>query len=162
MDDQAKALYRHALGAFPTGVAVVTVDDRAGGAAALTVNSFSSISLDPPLIGWSLGSASDRGVWFREVERFTINILAAEDAGLAADHARRGNYRLEPERTAPGDPPAVTGALTRLYCRVVERIPLGDHVLFVGEVTSFDTREGDSLTYFRGRYGRATSAEKAP
>ncbi len=161
MDDHAKALYRHALGAFPTGVAVITVDDRAGGAAALTINSFSSISLEPPLVAWSLGAASDRGVWFREAERFAVNILGADDAGLAADHARRGNYRLEPERTAPGDPPSVAGALSRLYCRVVQTIPLGDHLLFVGEVTSFDAREGDSLTYYRGRYGRAASPENA-
>ena len=160
MDDQTKVLYRHALGAFPTGVAVITVDDRAGGAAALTINSFSSISLDPPLVAWSLGTASDRGKWFRVAERFTVNILAAEDEALAADHARRGNYRLEPSRTAPGDPPSVEGALSRLYCRVAQTIPLGDHLLFVGEVTGFDTRDGDSLTYFRGRYGRAVSPEK--
>jgi flavin reductase (DIM6/NTAB) family NADH-FMN oxidoreductase RutF len=159
VDDQAKAHYRRALGAFPTGVAVVTVADGKGGAAALTINSFSSVSLAPPLVSWSLGLASDRGVWFREAATFCINILGAEDASLAADHARRGNYQLEASRLAPGDPPSVSDALTRLYCRTAERIPLGDHLLFVGEVTGFDTRDGDSLTYYRGGYGRAAQPE---
>lgn len=155
MDEKPKAEYRRALGAFPTGVAVVTVSDGEGGAAALTINSFTSISLDPPLVAWSLGAASDRGVWFRGAESFCVNILGAEDAALAADHARRGNFQLEAARFEPGEPPAVAGALSRIRCKVVNRIPLGDHVLFVGEVIDFDSREGDSLTYYRGGYGRA-------
>jgi flavin reductase (DIM6/NTAB) family NADH-FMN oxidoreductase RutF len=155
VDDREKALYRHALGAYPTGVAVVTADDGHGGAAALTINSFVSISLDPPLVAWSLGNATDRGVWFRDADRFVINILGAQDAELAATHARRGAYRLEPGRLLAGEPPAVGGALARLHCRTHQRVPLGDHLLLVGEVTLFESGDGDALTYFRGRYGRA-------
>jgi flavin reductase (DIM6/NTAB) family NADH-FMN oxidoreductase RutF len=163
VDDHAKALYRRALGAYPTGVAVVTADDGRGGAAALTINSFVSISLDPPLVMWSLGNATDRGVWFREADAFAINILGAEDAGLAAVHARRAQFQLDPARLfrdGPGDAPAVEGVLARLWCSTYQRIPLGDHLLLVGEVTGFDGRSGDALTYFRGGYGRALAPEE--
>jgi flavin reductase (DIM6/NTAB) family NADH-FMN oxidoreductase RutF len=57
--------------------------------------------------------------------------------------------------------PAVAGALSRLYCRTRERIPLGDHLIVIGEVVHFDAREGDGLTYFRSRYGRAVSPEES-
>lgn len=155
MDDHAKALYRRALGAYPTGVAVITADDGHGGAAALTVNSFVSLSLAPPLVAWSLGNATDRGVWFRDAERFVVNILGAQDAELAAAHARRGNFRLDPARLLAGDAPAIGGALARLYCRTHQRVAVGDHLLLIGEVTLFDSGEGDALTYFRGAFGRA-------
>jgi flavin reductase (DIM6/NTAB) family NADH-FMN oxidoreductase RutF len=157
VDDQTKALYRRALGAFPTGVAVVTAPDGQGGAAGLTVNSFTSVSLDPPLVAWSLGAASDRGVFFREAERFVLNILGADDAALAAELARRGQYKVDPARLA-GDPPGIASALSRLTCRTHRHVTLGDHILIVGEVTAFEAGDGDALTYFRGRYGRAVAA----
>jgi flavin reductase (DIM6/NTAB) family NADH-FMN oxidoreductase RutF len=160
LDDDVKPLYRRALGAYATGVAVVTVPDG-DDAAALTINSFTSISLDPPLVLWALGNASDRGAWFREADRFVINVLGAEDEDLARDCARRGHYRLPEgrlDRARPGEP-TVTRALTRLFCRVYERVPMGDHVMIVGEVLHFETRGGDGLTYFRGRYGRAAEPE---
>lgn len=163
MEAEAKLRYRRALSGYATGVAVITVlnDDAAVG---LTVNSFTSIALEPPLILWSLGAASDRGVWFRRAERFVVNVLGAEDAQLAADCARRGHYTLPPDRidrSRPGEP-ALLGALSRLYCRTTERIPLGDHLAIVGEVTHFDNREGDGLTYFRSRYGRIAFPEETP
>jgi flavin reductase (DIM6/NTAB) family NADH-FMN oxidoreductase RutF len=161
LDEERRRLYRRALGAFATGVAVVTVAEGER-AMALTVNSFTSVSLDPPLVLWSLGDASDRGVWFREAERFVINVLAADDAELAASCALRGHYELPAGRRddARAGEPAVAGALSRLYCRTRERIPLGDHLVLVGEVVHFDRRDGDGLIYFRSRYGRAASPEE--
>src|SRR3569833_645035 len=97
LDDREKAAYRRALGALDTGVAVVTETDG-DKTVALTVNSFSSLSLDPPRVLWCLGEASDRGVWFLDAERFTVNILGAEDAELAQHCARRGQYFLPPDR----------------------------------------------------------------
>lgn len=155
MDDGERLLYRKALSAYPTGVAVIAVADADGVAVALTVNSFASISLNPPLIAWSLGDASDRGVFFRGADRFAVNVLGAEDAEFAAACARRGQYRPDPARIAPGDPPTVKGALSVLVCRTVQRMPLADHLLIVGEVEAHATRDGDGLTYFRSRYGRA-------
>ena len=166
-DDGGKPLYRIALGAYATGVTVVTVAapeaDIAGGVVGLTVNSFTSISLEPPLVMWSLGNASDRGAWFRTATHFTVNILGAEDEALARDCARHGHYALPRERldlTRPGQP-ALIGALSRLFCRRREAIALGDHLVIVGEVAEFDTRDGDGLTYFRGRFGAAPAASEA-
>ena len=157
MDDESKVLYRRCLSAYATGVAVVTVRDERGGVVGLTVNSFTSISLDPPLILWSLGNASDRGAFFREADRFAVNILGAEDADFAAACARRGNYCPDPARIEPGDPPLVKGALTRLKCFAVQRTPVADHLLIIAEVEAYETRDGDGLIYFRSRYGRAAT-----
>ncbi len=162
MDDETKALYRKALGCFATGVAVITVADGAK-TVGLTVNSFTSLSLDPPLVLWCLGKASDRGVWFLASDRFVVNVLDADDHALASSCARRGAYLVDPARvdeTRPGDP-AVSGALARLYCRNHERVAIGDHLIMIGEVVEFECRPGDGLTYFRGRYGRAVSPEEA-
>ena len=160
MDELAKAAYRRALGAFATGVAVITVADG-DKTVALTVNSFTSLSLDPPLVLWCLGKASDRGVWFLDADRFVINILGVEDAELAQSCARRGQYFPPAERvdaSRPGEP-ALKGALSHLYCRKHQWVSVGDHLILIGEVGDFDTRAGDGLTYFRGRYGRAPSPE---
>ena len=158
MDEHAKAAYRRALGAFATGVAVITVADG-DKTVALTVNSFTSLSLDPPLVLWCLGKASDRGVWFLDAERFTVNILGVEDASLAQHCARRGQYFLPPERVDASRPgqPAVTGALSRLFCTKHQWVSVGDHLILIGEVGEYDTRAGDGLTYFRGKYGEAPS-----
>jgi flavin reductase (DIM6/NTAB) family NADH-FMN oxidoreductase RutF len=160
LDEQAKADYRRALGAFSTGVAVITVADG-DKTVCLTVNSFTSLSLDPPLVLWCLGKASDRGVWFLDADRFVVNILGAEDEDLARHCARRGQYFLPPERidaTRPGEP-ALAGALSRLYCSKHQWVSVGDHLILIGEVGHFDTRPGDGLTYFRGRFGGAPSPE---
>jgi flavin reductase (DIM6/NTAB) family NADH-FMN oxidoreductase RutF len=156
LDEQAKADYRRALGAFATGVAVITVADG-DKTVALTVNSFTSLSLDPPLVLWCLGKASDRGVWFLDADRFVVNVLGAEDADLARHCATRGQFFLPPERVdaARAEAPALRGALSRLYCTKHEWISVGDHLILIGEVGAHDTRAGDGLTYFRGRYGRA-------
>jgi flavin reductase (DIM6/NTAB) family NADH-FMN oxidoreductase RutF len=162
LDETTKGLYRQALGCFTTGVAVVTVADGAK-TVGLTVNSFTSLSLDPPLVLWCLGKASDRGVWFLASDRFVVNVLGAEDAALAASCARRGAYVVDPARvdlSRPGEP-AIEGALARLHCRSHERVAIGDHLIMIGEVVSFDSRAGDGLTYFRSRYGRAALPEDA-
>ena len=154
MDAETSRQYRRALGAFPTGVTVITAEDAVG-ALGLTVNSFTSVSLDPPLILWCLDDASDRRHAFAEADRFTVNVLAADDEA----HSRRfsrGASRLTEEDMERGTTgaPLLKGALTRLECETRERIQVGDHLVIVGEVRAWDAREGDALTFFRGRYGR--------
>ena len=149
--------YRQALGAFATGVAVVTTSDGRGGAIGITVNSFTSVSLEPPLVLWCLDDASDRRDPFVTTERFAVNILGADDAALSDRFARGEEFLLGAEDLDPAasDPPWLRHALSRLACTVRERIQLGDHLVLIGEVTAFDAGEGDGLLYFRGRYGRA-------
>lgn len=149
--------YRRALGAFATGVAVVTTADGRGGAVGITINSFTSVSLEPPLVLWCLDDASDRRDPFVTTERFAVNILGADEAALSDRFARGEEYRLGPDELDPeaADPPRLRHALARLTCTVRERIQLGDHLVLIGEVVGFDSDEGDGLLYFRGRYARA-------
>lgn len=152
--------YRQALGGFATGVAVVTTDDGAGGAIGITINSFTSVSLEPPLVLWCLDDASDRRDPFVLTERFAVNVLGADDAALSDRFAKGEEYRLGAEDLDPlaSDPPRLRHALSRMDCSVRKRIQLGDHLVLIGEVTAFDTSPGDGLLYFRGRYGRAMEA----
>jgi flavin reductase (DIM6/NTAB) family NADH-FMN oxidoreductase RutF len=153
--------YRRALGAFSTGVCVVACED-AQGPLGITVNSFTSVSLDPPLILWCLNNSSDRHHAFAAAERFAVNILAAEDKAHAQRFAGPA-HRLDPAEldSAPGHAPLLKGALSRLECVTHKRLQLGDHTVIVGRVVGFDTREGDALLFFRGGFGRATVAESA-
>ncbi len=159
MDAAQSVAYRRALGVFPTGVTVVTCED-AQGPLGLTANSFTSVSLDPPLILWCLHNQSDRRHAFAAAKRFAINMLAAGDEGHSQRFAGQA-HRIDPAEldSAPGRAPLLKGALTRLECRTHKRLELGDHSVIVGEVTAFDTREGDALLFFRGSYGRASVGE---
>jgi flavin reductase (DIM6/NTAB) family NADH-FMN oxidoreductase RutF len=165
--EDASLDYRRALGAFATGVCVVVAEDEAanpsqdsGAAVGLTVNSFVSISLEPRLVLWSLGDDCDRRHLFSAAQRFTINILAAEELELCERFAW-GDARLAPaevERT-PGGMAGLKGALTTLECEAREHVRLGDHLAIVSEVLGYATRAGDGLLFFRGGYGRAELAD---
>lgn len=149
--------YRRALGAFATGVAIITTADGKGGVIGITINSFTSVSLDPPLVLWCLDDASDRRDPFVTTERFAVNILGADEAALSDRFARGEEFHLTPDELDPDrtDPPRLRHAMSRLSCDVHKRIQLGDHLVLIGEVTDFDCDEGDGLLYFRGRYTRA-------
>ncbi|NEX91412.1 flavin reductase family protein [Caulobacter sp. 17J65-9] len=154
MDSETSLSFRRALGTFATGVAVITAEDQAG-ALGLTVNSFTSVSLEPPLVLWCLGDESDRRHVFHTAERFAVNVLATEDQA----HSERfafGACRLAPDEIerGPEGAPMLAGAMTRFECVTHDRIQMGDHVIIVGRVVAFDSRPGDGLLYFRGRYGR--------
>ena len=150
---------RRALGAFATGVCVVTAEgpDGPGG---ITVNSFTSVSLDPPTILWSLGRRSDRWPLFSQAERFVVQVLDGDHL----DASRRfawGDWRLaEAELTRePGGAPMIEGWVSRFICRTTRRIDAGDHLLILAEIERFDTRDGDGLLFFKGSYSRATRTE---
>ena len=150
--DDAMA-YRSALGAFATGVCVVTAHTP-DGPLGITVNSFTSVSLDPRLILWCLDETSERWPAFAGVERFAVHVLPA-DAQALSDRFAWGVCTLsEGEFDTHGEgPPRLCGALARFDCRTHDRIQMGDHMIVVGAVEAFESREGAALTYFRGRYG---------
>lgn len=156
MDADSSLAYRRALGAFATGVAVILVED-ARGPVGLTVNSFTSVSLDPPLILWCLGTDTERYASFAEAERFSVNVLSAQQQDRSERFSRTDGRAesVEVDR-APSGTPMLPGALTRLDCVVHDRSTVGDHLIVVGRVERFETREGDGLTYYRGRYGAAS------
>lgn len=150
--------YRRALGAFATGVAVVTSETHQG-LLGITVNSFTSVSLRPPMVLWCLDETSDRWLAFAKAETFAINVLAAE-ARAASERFAHGIAELGADEVERMDGvPVLPGALTRIACAAGERVQAGDHLVIFGHVIGFETADGDGLTYFRGRYGRAATPE---
>lgn len=146
--------YRRALGGFATGVCVVTAD-TADGPLGITINSFTSVSLEPRLVLWCLDEGSQRARAFAGAERFSIHVLGAEDRRMAARFARGDCVLAEEEYDRVGEgAPRLKHAITRLDCRTWQRLPMGDHVTIVGEVESFQVDGGDALVFFRGHYGR--------
>lgn len=149
--------YRRALGAFATGVALVTADGPKG-PVGIVVNSFTSVSLTPRLVLWCLGDQSDRYGVFATAERWAINVLAATQEPLSRRFVRAGAVDAADVACARlADAPVLSGALSIFACRSHERRKLGDHLVIVGEVLAYEARDGDGLTYYRGRYGVASS-----
>ena len=147
--------FRDALGHFATGVAIVTARGSHGAPLGLTVNSFASVSLDPPLVLWSLDRASDRFQAFMRVEHFAVNILGAAHRALSQRLSRKGEGSLEgePLRDGAHGVPMLAGAIANFECRVEHRHDGGDHVIFVGRVLDFAHKaHGNPLVYYRGRY----------
>ena len=149
------AAYRQALGGFATGVCVVTAH-TAEGPFGITVNSFTSVSLRPPLILWCLDRASFRHDAFAAAGRFAVHMLPVEDREMS-DRFAWGVCQLSSDEfdSSSPEPPRLRNALTRLDCVARDRLVMGDHLTIVGEVRGFETRPGDALTYYRGRYGAA-------
>ncbi len=152
MDDRARAL-RNALGCFATGVCVVTTEGQ-GGPIGLTINSFASVSLDPPLVLWSLDRGSDTMPDFDAAERFCINVLPDDMKAESQRLSRKGDHRLSPDELVAGTGYRVLRrALAHFACDVEARHDGGDHVIFVGRVRDFAYRDhGHPLLYYRGRY----------
>ncbi|WP_029006746.1 flavin reductase family protein [Azospirillum halopraeferens] len=148
--------FRSALGTFATGIAVITAECPDGTPVGVTVNSFSSVSLDPPLVLFCLGRASRSFDLFVHGTAFAVNILAAEQQELSARFARRDDQdRWEGvgiERWETGAP-ILTGCLANLDCTREAVYDGGDHVILVGRVRRLASRDdGNPLLYVRGGY----------
>lgn len=147
--------FRQALGSFPTGVAVVTAATGAE-PVGMTVNSFTSVSLDPPLVLWCLKKDSQRYNVFAEAESFTINVLGTEHENVSSRLARQGEHSLGEVallKTELG-PPALADAHAVFECICDSRHDGGDHLILIGRVVRFARRDdGAPLVYYRGQYG---------
>ena len=154
MTDPAALRLREALGNFVTGVTVVTTrygDELHG----LTANSFTSVSLDPPLVLFSLSRTADCFDAFERSDFFVINVLRSNQEALSNRFATKDVDKWSEVRWRPGhgDCPLLDGAIATFECRVATRYEGGDHVIYVGEVLRFDHHpEGEPLVFFRGRY----------
>ncbi|MBA2674804.1 flavin reductase family protein [Ramlibacter sp.] len=144
--------FRSALGMFATGVTIVTAGDVDGAIVGLTANSFNSVSLDPPLVLWSLSRAAASLAVFSAGSHYAINVLAADQRPLAERFALRGADRwagVEYERGS-GGAPLLRGAAACFECFNRSRYEEGDHVIFVGEVERCSHRVGASPLLFHG------------
>jgi flavin reductase (DIM6/NTAB) family NADH-FMN oxidoreductase RutF len=153
-NETARAL-RNSFGQFATGVCVVTAFDQDGGPFGLTVNSFSSVSLDPPLILWSLDRGSDTMPAFAAAQAFTVNVLGVDAQALSQRLSRKGGHALNPEEWTPGatGAPVLAQAIAYFDCTVWGRHDGGDHVILIGQVMAHGRDAGPQpLLYFQGRY----------
>ena len=146
--------FRQALGRFATGVCLVTVNDPELGPLATNVNSFSSVSLDPPLVLWSIQNSSDHLAVYTECQHFGISVLCSEQGALSSQYAQRGGHSAQAEHftTGPQDEPRLVDALAHFTCATYAVHPGGDHQIIVGEVLQFESAEADPLIFYSGGY----------
>jgi flavin reductase (DIM6/NTAB) family NADH-FMN oxidoreductase RutF len=149
-----KVELRKALGQFATGVAVVTARAADGSPAGITVNSFTSVSLEPPLVLWCLGLSAASYDTFRVAEQQLIHVLAADQLDVAKRFAARGADRFAGLRWAPTDSglPRLEGCIAWFECGIRSRHEEGDHVILVGRIESFETARGKPLIFHDSRY----------
>jgi len=149
--------FRTALGNFATGVTIVTTQGVTGEDVGITANSFNSVSLDPPMILWSLARKAWSLPAFLNNPYFAVHILAADQDDLSQRFATQGTSKfagLAIER-GQGNVPLLTGCAARFHCRTAFKYEGGDHIIFVGEVVAFDTGQRAPLLYHAGRYAMA-------
>ncbi|MGI0072118.1 MAG: flavin reductase family protein [Thermoplasmata archaeon] len=148
--------YRTALGRFPTGVTIITAKSDHGEYAGVTCNSFNSLSLDPPLVLWSLDRAARSRPTFERAEMFGVNVLSVEQRELAVRFATPSPNKFEGVAFREGleEIPVFPGSAAVLKCRRRSVAPEGDHLLFVGEVVYYSwDPERRPLLYADGHYG---------
>lgn len=152
-EDAARS-FRNALGMFATGITVVTMRTPAGEPIGLTVNSFNSVSLDPPLIVWSLANDLPSRALFEACEYYAINVLAADQEAVSQRFASRLGDRFAGLGFdhGLGGAPLLHGCCARFECRNTTRHEGGDHTVFISEVVRFDRTPADPLIYFGGAY----------
>ena len=145
---------RDALGRFATGVAVVTTCGDGAAPVGLAVNSFASVSLEPPEILWSIVSTAPSRPAFERHGAFAVNIMPEEDKDRTLQFARPSDDKFDGVAWRRGwrDVPVLDNALATLECDVKEMILCGDHHIVVGSVRAIDSRDGNPLVFFRGQF----------
>ncbi|SEJ46390.1 FMN reductase (NADH) NtaB [Marinovum algicola] len=152
-DEAHRRLYRSALGQYATGVTVITTmtDD---GPTGMTVNSFTSVSLDPPLVLWCLADNSQRYDVFSGARTYAINVLHSGQYELAMVFAKDGGHFTEANSFAGAlGAPVLRDALAVFECRLEQTVAVGDHSVIVGRVDQLSYREGDPLIFQGGHFG---------
>ena len=147
--------FREALGWFPTGIAVMTAVSAETSHIGITVNSFASVSLDPPLVLWCMDRRSYRHDIFAQATGFTVSILGTGHKDVSARLARPGEHSLDGIALLETElgPPALADSLAVFECATEQRLEAGDHTIFLGRVLRFSRpSESAPLVFFRGRY----------
>lgn len=149
------ATFRQVLGYYPTGVCVITALDPAGAPIGLVVGSFTSISLDPPLVGFFPDKRSASWSLIEQAGHFCVNVLGSDQITLCRQIAAPGDKFAGVEYTlSPHDLPVLDGAMVAIECRLETVVEAGDHWLVMGRVLGLEARrDTDPMLFFRGTYG---------
>ena len=146
--------FRNALGNFATGVTVVTTKNKKGEYLGVTANSFASVSMDPPMVLWSLDKRALSLTDYQEAGYYTVNVLAEDQVELSNRFASQGEdkYAGVDFFEGKGGCPVIAGAIARFQCQVVHQYEGGDHIILVGQVLDFDKNDDPALLFHKGRY----------
>lgn len=145
--------YRETVGEFCTGITIISSLKPDGEPVGLTCQTFSSLSLNPPLVQLSVQHTSTTWPWIRENGRFAVNILAEDQAGLARQFIRSGTNKFAGVQWENSDSglPILGGVLAWLDCKLTQEVVAGDHTIAIGSVNNLDkNREYRPLLFFRG------------
>ncbi len=149
--------FRNALGQFATGVTVITSLDQQGGAVGVTASSFNSVSIDPPLVLWSLAKDSNSLQAFQSCGYFCVHVLGASQEDISQRFASRGVDKFADIdwQAGEGGVPLLSEFAAQFQCKTTYQYEGGDHVIFVGEVLSYEKTDEPPLVFHRGRYALA-------
>jgi flavin reductase (DIM6/NTAB) family NADH-FMN oxidoreductase RutF len=153
--------FRNALGTYATGVTIITAVGSDGKPYGLTCNSFASVSLNPPLVLWSLVRYSSSLNVFQNATHFAVNVLGVSQQALANKFAKSSDEKFAGIDWSPGlgSAPLLGESVANFQCRSVNRYYGGDHVIFLGAVEAYSYNHSEPLLFARGGYGRFLSAE---
>jgi len=148
--------FRNALGSYATGVTIITAVAADGKPYGLTCNSFASVSLNPPLVLWSLGMFSQGLSIFQDASHFAVNVLGASQEALASKFAKSSGDKFIGVEWTPGlgGAPVLADSVASFQCRAANRYYGGDHIIFLGAVEAYSYNRREPLLFVRGGYGR--------
>jgi flavin reductase (DIM6/NTAB) family NADH-FMN oxidoreductase RutF len=146
--------FRQVLGHFPTGVTVITAD-LGGVPVGLTIGSFTSVSLDPPLVGFLPGKSSTSWPDIEQAGHFCVNVLSVDQTDLCWKFAKDTDDKFVdvPWRAAASGAPILDGVLAWIDCRIQAVVEAGDHWFVLGHVLDLDAHDGVPLLFHRGKLG---------
>jgi Conserved protein/domain typically associated with flavoprotein oxygenases, DIM6/NTAB family len=152
-------VFRDALSTFPSGVTIVSTTDDEGRHWGFTASSFSSVSMDPPLVLVCLAKSADSHPAFVRAKRYVINILGEHQQDIAVHFSRKGVDKFGPHPFRFGTvddphPPVLAGSLASLHCLAYDAYDAGDHTVLVGEVVHVEKGEAAPLVYFNRGFRR--------
>jgi flavin reductase (DIM6/NTAB) family NADH-FMN oxidoreductase RutF len=146
--------FRRALGCFPTGIAVVTTTTADGMPVGLTVSSFNSVSLDPPLVLWSIDRAAECHAAFTAATHFAVNVLSRAELDLVMRFAQKSGDKFAGLDWRPGTAgvPLLPEFAACFECATEHRYDGGDHTIIVGRVLALEDHDKEPLIFHRGEY----------
>ena len=155
--------FRNALGTYATGVTIITAADGDGRPYGITCNSFASVSLNPPLVLWSLVLYSSSLSAFQNASHFAVNVLGVSQQALANRFAKSSDEKFAGVEWTPGlgGAPILAGSVANFQCRSANRYYGGDHVIFLGAVEAYSYNRDEPLLFALGGYGKFVSDIKS-
>jgi len=160
INEETQRAFRNALGGFPTGVTVVTAQGADGTLAGMTASSFNSVSMDPPLVLWSITRTATYFPVFSGASNFAINVLSEEQQDLSNGFAREGEKPFADlaHTIGEGGAPLFDNCTARFQCETWNQYDGGDHVIIVGKVIDFEAWDRKPLVFAGGGYRQLTEA----